>query len=317
MEINTLGAALSFYRQRESLLMEQICDGLCSLATLGRIEQGERIADSLLGELLLERIGKEVDQFELLLNDEDYALMLARRKIQDCMHMQDYGKTRKLIEDYRVMEQGQSHIHEQFCLYHEIMIAIAEGMNDEKIGEMARQALQMTKTLSDRKEKDGQALYTQTEMNLIILLAEYGYLNSADEAEKELCKLLRYVKFFCTERRKEETGISIIWKLLGLMEERGDRKKALAYIEEGIALISQGRGIIGLEKLHFRKAQMLMEQYDERTGWSERKQTIQRECLMAYCICEVMRLTEEMEEIEKFCEEKMAWQITTLEISSD
>ena len=75
-----------------------------------------------------------------------HALMLARRKIQDCMHMQDYGKTRKLIEDYRVMEQGQSHIHEQFCLYHEIMIAIAEGMNDEKIGEMARQALQMTKT---------------------------------------------------------------------------------------------------------------------------------------------------------------------------
>ena len=73
-ERNALSAAISYFRQKKNLSLEQVCEGLCSVATLTRIEQGERSADSLLGTLLLERIGKEAEQFELLQNDEDYAL---------------------------------------------------------------------------------------------------------------------------------------------------------------------------------------------------------------------------------------------------
>lgn len=317
MEINTLGNVLSFYRQRENLNMEQICDGLCSLTTLERIEQGERIADSLLGELLLERIGKEVEQFELLLNDEDYALMRMRKEIQKSVQAKDYRRLRALIDSYRGMEQGQSHYHEQFCLYHEILMAIADKTEDEKIGGMAWRTLQMTKPASDVREKDRQALYTQTEINLTMLAVEYGYLRSIDEAERELLKLLRYVEYFCTERRREEMGVSIIMKLLGLARSRSDRKRALSYIDKGIALMSQGRGIKGLEKLHFLKAQILMEQYDGEAGQTDEKRMIQEECMMAYCICEVMELTEEMDEIEKFCKEKLAWQITMQEMLLD
>lgn len=44
MKINTLGIVLSFYRKKEKLPLEKVCDGLCSAATLERIEKGERKA---------------------------------------------------------------------------------------------------------------------------------------------------------------------------------------------------------------------------------------------------------------------------------
>lgn len=302
---------LSYYRKKEKLTLDKICDGLCSPVTLERIEKGERIADSLLGELLLERIGKEAEQFELLLNDEDYALWHTRKEMQESIEIQDYECLRRQTTEYRAMLKGCSNLHEQFCLFCETMIAIADGESRENICEKAWQALQLTKTDID---KGKHILYTQIEIKLILLLIEYDYMDSAEEAEDELLKLLWYVETFYTERRKEEIGVTIILKLFDLAKSSRDEKKALEYLDKGIAFISQGRGMKGLEKLHFLKAQMLFRQYDDGQGQTEQRQAIQRECLMAYCICEVMGYTEKMKEIERFCEEKMAWQITTLEM---
>lgn len=314
MKINTLGVVLSFYREKENLLPEQVCAGLCSCATLERIERGERIADSLLGKLLLERIGKEVEQFELLLNDEDYALWHTRGEMRESLRTQDYERLRRQVTEYRAMPKNYPNLHEQFCLYCETMMAAAEGESGEKICETAWQALQLTKTGIGNEKRKGHILYTQTEIELILLLIEDGYMDSADGAERELLKLLWYVENFHTERRKEETGVIIALKLFELAQNRGDEKKALEYIDKGISFISQGRGVKGLENLHFLKAQILAWKHDGRQGQPERKQAIQRECLMAYCICEVMGFTEKMKEIEIFCEEKLAWQITTLEM---
>ena len=234
-----------------------------------------------------------------------------RKEMQESLAIQDYEQLRRQTTEYRAMQKSYSHLQEQFCLYYETMIAIADGESRDNICEKAWKALHLTKTGID---KGKHILYTQTEIKLMLLLIENGYMDSAEVAEDELLKLLWYVETFCTERRKEEIGVTIILELFGLAQSGGDEKKALEYLDKGISFISQGRGIIGLEKLHFLKAQVLALQYDSGEGQMEKKQAIQRECLMAYCICEVMGYTEKMKEIERFCEEKMAWQITTLEM---
>lgn len=58
MEQNTLGILLSYYRTKYKLSMEQMIDGICSVSTLHRIENGGREVDSLV-ETLLGRIGKK------------------------------------------------------------------------------------------------------------------------------------------------------------------------------------------------------------------------------------------------------------------
>ncbi len=315
MKINTLGIVLSFYRKKEKLPLEKVCDGLCSAATLERIEKGERKADSLLGSLLLERIGREVTQFELLLNDEDYALWDMRGQIRNAMRRKDYTLMRQYLEMYRSMQKEYGELHEQFCLYYEVRMAVELKKEDcDKICHLALEALKLTKVNIDAKEITEKRLYTQTEIKLMLILIHYGYMNNVENAENTLLSLLAYIEYFYTERRREEIGIAIITELIELERKCKDDVMTVFYIDKGIALLSQGRGVKGLEKLHFLKAQILTDKYHNDSIHITEKQEIQRECLMAYCICEIMGYSEMMQEIEQFGKEKLSWQITELEM---
>lgn len=315
MKLNTLGVVLSYHREKEGLSLDAVCGGLCSAATLVRIEQGERIADSLLGKLLLERLGKDVTQFELILNDEDYMLWRMREDIRDAAKLRDYEMLCAKIEDYRTVQKNYAKLHEQFCLYHEMMMEITKEKRDnQKICKLAMQALRITKPNLRIGIKETKPLYTQMEIELTLILIQHGHVDFVNEAENELLKLLSYVEYFYTERKKQEMGITIIMELVKQEQNRLDDNKTIEYLDKGISFLSQGRGVKGLEKLHFLKAQMLMHTYDSDINQLIKKQEIQKECLMAYCICEVMGLEEEMQEIEKFCEEKLTWQIIGLEM---
>lgn len=295
--------------------MEAVCDGLCSVATLERIEQGERIADSLLGKLLLEKLGQDVTQFELILNDEDYTLWRMREDIRRAAKLKDYDLLYTKIAEYRAAQKNYAGLHEQFCLYHEVMMEIAhEKKNNKKICKLAMQALRITKLNSHRGVSETKPLYTQMEIELTLILIQHEHEDFVNKAENELLMLLSYVEYFYTERKKEEMGIAVIMELVKLEQNRGNDDKTIEYLDKGISFLSQGRGIKELEKLHFLKAQILMHTYDGSISQTIKKQEIQRECLMAYCICEVMEQKEDMQEIEKFCEEKLTWQITGLEM---
>ena len=65
---------------------------LYSIATLSRLEQGYREVDSLLGQALLGRIGKEITLFETILNEEDYNLWKIRHEIEICLEKKQLGK---------------------------------------------------------------------------------------------------------------------------------------------------------------------------------------------------------------------------------
>lgn len=335
-ERNALSAAISYFRQKKNLSLEQVCEGLCSVATLTRIEQGERSADSLLGTLLLERIGKEAEQFELLQNDEDYALWKKRGDIQDLMQQKQYQKVYQELAFYREMKQMTPDLHEQFCLYQEVLIGLALLSEQEKTDNKKEvcenilikvlKALRLTKPAFGKDGAPPKQLYTQTEIELTQILTHYstpefyksqnigGNIGFAEEKRAELLRILEYIEYFYTERRKEEIGVSITIELAELERSFGNYAKAIEYLEKGISFVSQGRGIKSLEKLHFLKAQALFTQLGAEHANTEKRKEIQRECLMAYCTCEVCGLTESAKKIEVFCREKMEWQITELEM---
>ena len=83
MEQRTMEIVLKYFRKKYNLSQEEICEGICSVTTLSRLEQGNREIDSLLGQTLLGRIGKEVTLFETMLNEADFELWKIRTEIED------------------------------------------------------------------------------------------------------------------------------------------------------------------------------------------------------------------------------------------
>lgn len=315
-EVNSAGVILCYYRNRYNLTMEQVCDGICSKAKLSRLERGIRCVDSLTSSQLLERIGKETDQFELLLNDEDCVLWRARESIRQHMKHRECDRVREELAAYRAMKNNAPRLHEQFCSYQEVMMAAEQLENGESIQrsqqdeqvrlcENALRALHLTKPAFAPGRNGGKQLYTATETGLILSVIHYGKNYGDIWAEELLLDLFHHVDHYYTEHRKQRTGYRILMELIELEQRLQDLDKELAYIDQGINFLAQGREIGGLDRLHFLRAQALMRRY----GTAALGREIQRECLMAYSICEVFGDMQQMERIRRFCEEKLKWQI--------
>lgn len=323
MKIKSVGVVLAYYREKYKLTLEQVCDGICSESTLSRLENGDRCVDFLTSSLLLERIGKTVCQFEQLLNDADYELWMARESIQNNMQLKNYNQVREELSQYRKLENMVPGLHEQFCLYQEILILVMEledrsgGRPEKQNGpanmcKMAMQALQLTKPgyASGRFGKN--ELYTTVEVELILLLIHYGAYQLIAR-EEILLDLFHHVEYYDSERRKQKQGSRILLELIELAQGQQDLDKVLKYINMGIGYVIQGRESTGLERLRFLRAQTLRKQYGENVLTdSAKRYEIQEECLMAYSICEIFGEREWMYQIERFCREELRWQITGL-----
>lgn len=309
---NTLGVVLDYVRNKYEFSLLKVCNGLCAETTLRSIELGERKnVDSLLGELLLDRLGREVTQFELVLDDCDYQKWSRRDKIIKAMQTGMYDEAEKELKAYEGTKSEYEKIHKQFCLFHRTKLAIVKKQDEEQIISLAREALSLSKPKFEEK-RNKQELYTQTEIELILILVHYGYKGLKDNEEWELMQLLYYVETYYTGRKREDIGLKIIMEFIDFSKRIEDDCMLLKYIEKGINLIAQGREIKNLAELHFMKAQTLMKIHGNKMDVEAYKKQIQEECLMAYSIYLLMEKEEQQKEIEQFCEERLQWQITEL-----
>lgn len=334
MEINSAGVVLSYYRDKYGLTLEQVCDGICSTSKLSRLENGNRCVDSLTSSQLLERIGKTSDQFEQLLNDEDYALWRARESISKNMRSKDYDRVREELSAYRAMKNSAPGLHEQFCSYQDVMMTVDQlecggsARRDRqkergRLCESALRALHLTKPAFVPGSSGEEQLYTSTEIGLILSVIHYGDEHNDIWVEEILLDLFRHIECYDTEHRKQKMGYLILMELIELEQRLQEPDIELTYIDQGIDFVAQGREIGGLDRLHFLKAQALLRRYgaaalkeDDRGvfGGRDVRREIQRECLMAYSICEVFGDMQQMEAIRRFCGEELRWQITGLEM---
>lgn len=309
MKINTLGQFLQFYREKYTFQQDKVCSGICSLATLSRVENGSKIVDSLVAESLLGRIGKEVLQFELLLNDSDYHLWTTRQEIQKLMNSENYCEAEKLLTEYRKEMPQKGSVHEQFCLYHEALLEINKQAPAEEICVLLYRALKLTKPEIDGEDEE-KLLYNPMEIELIIKLIHYGYSGWENrDKEKELLKLFAFAERIYSGRQKERTGTEILIELVAWELQEEKYAKVIVHVDKAVDFISQGRGIDNIAELHFIKAQALEQLYHRVPEWEGQERACKEECLMAYYVFDILGQMKEKQDVQQFCEDKLGWQI--------
>lgn len=308
MEQNTLGVVLSYYREKYGFSLEALSGGICSTTTLSRVEAGSREIDSLMAEALLGRVGKEVTQFELLLNDEDYAMWQKRESIHAALKEKRYDEVLEGVCQYENMLTEEQSLHRQRCLAWRVQLVEAQGVSREKIIRLASDALAYT--ISNIDSGMAGQLYNPLEIRLILVLARHNYFSAVEKIEDRLLRLVRYVETYYSGRMKETLGIEILLTLIELMEQNGEDDKVISYVDQAVALIAKGRGIRHVAKLHYIKARAIERLYCGSANWEKQERCCREECAMAYYVAEIMGEKELMEEITAYCKEKLSWQIT-------
>lgn len=270
MKLNTIGIALSYYREKYGLSMTQVCEGICSPATMFRIEEGYREVDSLVSATLLSRIGKQVLEFELLLNEKDYNLFRLRKDIHRNLEEKNLDTAEKLLQK--------------------------RGASKEEIKAVLNEAILLTKPFFGKK-KNTSDLYSEMEIKLFLGLIQFSEDISWKEAE--LKRMLLFTRKYDSKKIKEQAEMSILKELASIQEEKGDAQKELEYIEQALTLVKESRTMRGLAELHFKKAGLLKELMQRNKDMQQEYQKqCQVELTMAYYTALVMNNVELVQKIK-------------------
>lgn len=312
MKINTVGVVLSHYRKKYQLSQTQICGGICGIPTYCRIEKGCREVDSLVSQSLVERLGKQVLEFELLLNKKDYERMVLRNQIKEKLREKDYKVAENLLDKYEMVMPKEEVLHKQFFLCGKAQILLAGKVDKNSALKMLQEALNLTKP----EEENGteEQLYSETELKIAYLLA----VNEKDEAraEKQMRRLLYFIEKYNDKFRQERFGLPIVKELIRMKKRQRQEETLIEYLDKAITIVSESNKIAALAGLHFEKAGAMERLFAEKEHWREEKERPQhlkdciRECLMAYQVADAMENTGLKEKIRRFSEEKLGWQIT-------
>ena len=308
MKLYGVGNALVYYRKKDNLSMEQLCKGICSVATLSRIENGEREFDSLISETLLSRLGKTANRYEFVLNDEDYKLYELRYKIESCYKKKKIDHARQFLDEYENTMPKDVTLHQQFFKFYQMMLYKEEGRQEEYIKEGLHEAISMTR--NDFLDKtEGVLLYSSIEIKIIYELFLYE-----NYKESELVSLLRFMDRYYDIEEKVENMVPFLYQLVYQYEDKRKYMEMIRISNRAIDIIRSSRSYLHLADFYFQKIKGEEKIYVLSSEWKNRKKNMIEECNELYYLYMIEDNQDKMKQVEKFCGEVLQCQITKPEI---
>lgn len=203
--------------QKDGFSMEKLCEGLCSPKTLRNLQNGNRNLDKLLQDEILGRLGIAAEDYNYLLDYDEYCRWEARQQILHNITWNRPKEAQQLLEDYQAHYNMGNRLERQFVVSMEAQIQylLGAGNSADQIGLSAH-----TSTIpigADRKK-------------LSALFKEAVNLTVSPSAEDRLADMMLSVRelnlILESERCRDDNGRPERYKeIVDYLEESGwDRR---------------------------------------------------------------------------------------------
>lgn len=183
------GAFISTLREEWGVTLEQLCEGLCSPSHLAKLEKGERETERLLQGRLLSRLGVSPDEYENLLDAEEYIRWRKRHGILRSIILRKSDVTEDLLEQYRQEYDMEDPLERQFYLTMSAQQKWNVG-DREELADLYGEALRLTVPQYGRKSLRQMVLSIQ-ELNLILECERHSGRQDAKQRYEEV---LNYIE---------------------------------------------------------------------------------------------------------------------------
>ncbi len=99
------GRYLMQLRRRDNISMSVICDGICNVSTMSRIENGEKDVSKIVQDRLLGRLGVAPENFENMIFSDEYERWELRQNIISNIQHENMDEAERLLE--YMLESGE------------------------------------------------------------------------------------------------------------------------------------------------------------------------------------------------------------------
>ena len=164
-----IGLIIKNERERQRISQAMLCEGICSVSSLSRIENDIQVPNYDIAKALIEKLGLSDAIGAEFVNAQEYEHRLLEIKIERLISQREYVKAFELCEDSKE-DFLLSPLRKQKFLVYEACYLCYEKCDYEKVIESVTDAIHIT--FSDYKEnKTINHLLTDTEIHGINLLA--------------------------------------------------------------------------------------------------------------------------------------------------
>ncbi len=116
-----LGDIIRLTRKSLSITQEQLCDGICSVETLSRMETGKQSPNRDTYELLMERMGRIRERAYSMLSISDFKVLEKMKLFEDCILQHDYKRAESTLQEIK-LSLGNTILDKQFLIRAESLI---------------------------------------------------------------------------------------------------------------------------------------------------------------------------------------------------
>ncbi|MBQ1372294.1 MAG: helix-turn-helix domain-containing protein [Oscillospiraceae bacterium] len=257
MSIFLLGPLIRQKREELGMTQEDLADGICSVPTLSRIENGERLPNKSHSEMLLQRLGYSDTLQVNYVPEKTLELHELKYQIRQAIIKNHREEGAALLNRFEAESDPEDCISKQFILVFKTIL-------DDSLDHAARlerflEAIRMTCPKFDSKELPPFLAYEEIIVinNIALCMGETGKL---EEAIALLFALDRH--YDCKMLNQEEilrTQLMVLYNLARFLSIAGQLDACIKICSKGIQISQETRRCSHLDRLLFYRAQALLE----------------------------------------------------------
>lgn len=246
----TIGDVVQKLRMDQGITLQELSCGLCSAATLSRIEADERDMDMMTAEIVFGRLGYAADKFEIYTGTEELERYHLRERMTGEIQEGALGSLEEdLRQYYERYGERLSPLEEQFLKGTKGFWAWKTG-DLEEAERFTEEAVQIT-IPSVEEEWGGRMVLSEWEMELLVMQADI-YQEKGKEKDAFLInnRIFRYLDF--NDRRKEQMTdlyVRVAEKLMSVYLESRETQRACEVCRKSLDLMKKTKKLRGLAEM--------------------------------------------------------------------
>ena len=305
LETWTIGEIIKKLREEQKVTLHQLCRGICSPATLSRIEEHDRDMEFIMATVLFERLGYTLDKFECYGSKEEFDQYEKRLLIQSHKENGEIEFMEKELKEYvQMIGDKKNALQEQFIAYMKGFLYYESGENAKACACMENA---VEKSIPNWNESwSTRILLSASELDMLVLLA-----NIYERMEnKEKATVIRWEILHDLSKKRECKGqianiyTEVICQQIPYLIDEGRFQESIYWCDQGIQLLSEISRMYHLSDLLYWKARTLEAMMKDGQATAKQVVLTYQEAYYIHLLCEK---EEEAEKIKKHLETNYQW----------
>lgn len=303
MAVYVVGDFLRETRLRKGYTQEEVSYGICTPASLSRIENGAQKPGRLILEKLFERLGTENNLFNSFVSREEMELYSAIQELIRNITDDAVSKIETQIEVVEKLAVNTSELEHQCLYFAKGELARQKEKDDEKAMEMYMKAIHITLPDFDGKNPLRNNLLTFDEIMIINSIAIlYGNSENVITAIQLDMWLKEYMENKIVDGKMKTTKYPMImYKLSCWLEDKGCYREELRMAEQGIDFCVKYGNLALFPKLVLNKGGALVKMGDNENARKYLHQAI--------TIFDAMGKLEIVQQVTAWCKDNCEFEI--------